>query len=201
MARMIEPSVARPAGSSRFTEVGRGPAGPVAGSLVAAACLLGCLATGPVAAADPSIDSYYHPEEARRAFADVQHASVTFPGGRVLSIEIADTTARVMYGYMYRPEVREDEGMVFVYPESGWHSFWMKNTLVPLDIFWLDESFTVIHVQAPTPPCKHDPCPSYGPMRASRYVLETRAGTAAREGIKTGDRLAIVFPGEAGKAR
>lgn len=152
-------------------------------------------------AATPSPDSFYRRDDALRAFAGVQHAAVTFPGGRVISAEIADTSERVMYGYMYRPEVREDEGMVFVYPEAGWHSFWMKNTLVPLDIIWLDDDFSIIHMQAPAPVCKADPCPSFGPMRASRYILEARAGTAARERLKPGDRIGVVFPGAAGGAR
>lgn len=155
----------------------------------------------PAIAATPSVDSYYHKEDALRVFAAVQHAAVTFPGGRTISAEIADTPEREMYGYMYRPEVREDEGMVFVYAESGWHSFWMKNTLVPLDIFWLDDQFRIIHMQTPAPPCKADPCPSFGPMRASRYVLEVRAGTAAREKLKAGDTIGVVFPGEAGGSR
>ncbi|HUD70903.1 MAG TPA: DUF192 domain-containing protein [Dongiaceae bacterium] len=173
---------------------------PRARALVAGLALLAAtLAIDPLGAASPDYDSFYRPDDARRAFAGVQHAAVTFPGGRVIAAEIADTREREMYGYMYRPEVPEDEGMVFVYPESGWHSFWMKNTLVPLDILWLDETFRILHMETPAPPCKADPCPSFGPMRASRYVVETRAGTAAREGLKIGDRLGIVFPGAAGE--
>jgi uncharacterized membrane protein (UPF0127 family) len=174
-------------------------AGLLGAALVAAATLL---PAGRLGAATPSpYDSFYRPDDATRAFAGVQHAAVTFPGGRVIAAEIADSSERMMYGYMYRREVREDQGMVFVYADAGWHSFWMKNTLVPLDIFWLDESFRIIHMETPAPPCKGDPCPSFGPMRASRFVLETRAGTAAREGLKKGDRIGVVFPGEAGAAR
>src|SRR6185436_13556462 len=170
----------------------------------ASRALLACLAsmvtmltTDPIGAASPSSYSFYRPDDARRVFAGVQHAAVTFPGGRTIAAEIADTAEREMYGYMYRPEVREDEGMVFVYPEAGWHSFWMKNTLVPLDILWLNEDFSILHMETPAPPCKADPCPSFGPMRASRYVLETRAGTAGRERLRIGDRIGIVFPGAA----
>jgi len=169
-----------------------------AAALPAVAALL---LAGPLDAASPSPDSFFRRDAALRAFAGVQHAAVTFPAGRVISAEIADTSERVMYGYMYRTEVRDDEGMVFVYPEPGVHSFWMKNTLVPLDIIWLADDFSIIHMEVPAPPCKADPCPSYGPMRVSRYILEARAGTAARERLKPGDRISIVFPGEAGGAR
>lgn len=173
-------------------------AGTLGMAILAAGALLG---PAPLGAASPSYDSFYRPDGALRAFAGVQHAAVQFPGGRVIAAEIADTNERVMYGYMYRPEVRDNEGMIFVYPETGVHTFWMKNTLVPLDIIWLDDAFGVIHMETPAPPCKSDPCPAFGPMRASRYVLEARAGTVAREKLKLGDRIAIVFPGEAAGAR
>ena len=171
------------------------------GAAAALPAVAALLWSPPFDAASPSPDSLFRRDAALRAFAGVQHAAVTFPGGRVISAEIADTSERVMYGYMYRTEVRDDEGMVFIYPEAGFHSFWMKNTLVPLDIIWLDDDFSIIHMQAPAPPCKADPCPSFGPMRVSRYILEARAGTAARERLKPGDRITVVFPGEAGGMR
>ena len=138
---------------------------------------------------------------AARAFADARRAEVRFPGGRVIAAEIADTLERIAYGYMFRPEVGEQDGMVFVFPEPGVHNFWMKNTLVPLDIIWMDQTRAIFHIQAATPPCRADPCPGYGPLHATSYVLELRAGTAAREGLKAGDRLSIVFPGEPGPPR
>lgn len=138
---------------------------------------------------------------AARAFSDARRAEVRFPGGRVIAAEIADTMDRIMYGYMFRPEVGERDGMVFIFPEPGVHNFWMKNTLVPLDIIWMDENRVIVYIEAATPPCKADPCPAYGPMRTISYVLEVRAGTAAREGLKAGDRIGIVLPGEPGQAR
>jgi uncharacterized membrane protein (UPF0127 family) len=83
---------------------------------------------------------------------------------------------------------------VFLFPEPDIHPFWMKNTLVPLDIIWMDDAKTIIHIEANTPPCKADPCPGYGPMRKASTVLEVRAGTAAAEGLKVGDRLRITIP-------
>ncbi|MGH9748860.1 MAG: DUF192 domain-containing protein, partial [Candidatus Polarisedimenticolia bacterium] len=125
---------------------------------------------------------------------DPRRAVVRFPSGFVIEAEIADTPERVARGYMFRRKVRKDEGMVFVFKEPGFHSFWMKNTLVPLDIVWMDEAFSVVHLEASVPPCRADPCPSYGPIRKVRYVLETRAGTARREGLKPGDVVQVAFP-------
>jgi len=141
----------------------------------------------------------YRPEDAARVFAGAARAVVKLPSGRSIVAEIADTPEREMYGYMFRREVKETEGMVFVYPEAGQHAFWMKNTLVPLDIIWMDDAFQVLHVET-APPCKADPCPSYGTPRMSRYTLELKAGAAAREGLHVGDTLQVAFPGD-GTAR
>ena len=131
------------------------------------------------------------PAESRR---DARRAEVRLPNGRVLKAEIADTPERWARGYMFRREVGENDAMVFVFPEAGFHPFWMKNTLVPLDIIWMDDKGTIVHVEAGTPPCKADPCPSYGPVRLVSSVLEVRAGTAAREGLRTGVHLSITVP-------
>src|SRR5262245_53553300 len=59
------------------------------------------------------------PEDAARAFANAPRAVVKMPNGRAVVAVVADTPERTMYGYMFRREVKEDEGMVFVYPEAG----------------------------------------------------------------------------------
>lgn len=125
---------------------------------------------------------------------DPRRAEVRFPSGRSFVAEIADTPLRRQEGYMFRREVAEQEGMIFVFPDSDFHAFWMRNTLVPLDMIWMDDDFMVIHIEPSVPPCKADPCASYGPPRRSRYTLEVRAGSAAREGLAVGDRLRISFP-------
>ena len=121
-------------------------------------------------------------------------ADVGFPGGRRFTAEIADTPERLERGYMYRREIGPNDGMLFIFSEPGIHSFWMKNTLVPLDIIWMNESFEVVHIQHATPPCVADPCPSYGPMSRVSYVLEVRGGTVRGERLQVGDRLQITIP-------
>ena len=136
------------------------------------------------------------PESAapKGAAADARRAEVHFPNNHLVVAEIADTPERQMKGYMFRTEVRAGEGMVFLFAQPDIHPFWMKNTLVPLDIIWMDDAATIVDIEANTPPCKADPCPSYGPMRKTSTVLEVRAGTAAAEGLKNGDRLRITIP-------
>jgi uncharacterized membrane protein (UPF0127 family) len=166
----------------------------IAWLLIAAAAPLRAAGGHPAAA--PQEAFVYRPEDAARAFEGAAHATVRFRRDRVITAVVADTPERSMYGYMFHREVKEDEGMLFVYPESGSHPFWMKNTLVPLDIVWMDEAFNILYIEAPAKPCQADPCPSYGTPRLSRYVLELRAGTARQEALKPGDRLSVSLPGD-----
>ena len=116
---------------------------------------------------------------------------VMLPSGRVLQVEVADTSELRALGYMFRERIGDDEGMVFLMQSLGFHPFWMKNCKVSLDITWLDEGWRVVHVERNVPPCAADPCPSYSPMQASQYVLEVRGGLAAREGVELGKSISF----------
>lgn len=90
---------------------------------------------------------------------------------------------------MYRDKLKGERGMLFIYDEEGVHNFWMKNTLIPLDIIWLDKDKKVIYTKHSAPPCKKPPCPSYGPEKSCRYVLEINAGKAKEVGLKKGEKI------------
>jgi len=160
-----------------------------AAGVVPGACLAGC--SGEAQSGAPAANPPSPPADTTR---DAWRATVQFPNGHEVLAEIADTPERWQRGYMFRREVGKGEGMVFVFPEASFRPFWMKNTLVPLDIIWMDEDRKVLHIEANTPPCKADPCPSYGPLRKASTVLEVRGGTAAAEGLKVGDHLQIAIP-------
>ena len=81
---------------------------------------------------------------------------------------------------MFVSEMPEDEGMLFIFEESGVYSFWMKNTLIPLDIIWLDEDKNIVFVKHNALPCKTEVCPSINPNASARYVLEINAGLAEK---------------------
>ena len=116
-------------------------------------------------------------------------ARVALPDGRVVLAEVASTPAQRARGLMFRDKLSPGEGMVFIFPEPGIHSFWMKNTLIPLDIVWLDAGGQIVHLAPGVPPCAADPCPSVVPIRPSAWVLEVAAGEAS--GLRLGDRLLI----------
>ena len=83
--------------------------------------------------------------------------------------------------------------MIFLFDEPGYYPFWMKNTLIPLDMFWLDVEGQVVSVAHSVPPCKADPCPSYppDPNRQALYVVEVVSGFAKRHGVQVDDRLLL----------
>ncbi|MDE2070935.1 MAG: DUF192 domain-containing protein [Gammaproteobacteria bacterium] len=111
--------------------------------------------------------------------------------GHRFTVKIANTDAERERGLMFRTHMPADHGMLFVFPDSGPRYFWMKNTLIPLDIIFFDAHQRLINVSADTPPCKADPCPTYASTAPAEYVLELNAGMAAKLGLKPGDRFTI----------
>lgn len=107
-----------------------------------------------------------------------------------LAIERMTTPQQHAQGMMFRESLPKGEGMLFVFADSATRQFWMKNTLIPLDMIWMDENGKVIHVETARP-CNDDPCPSYGPQDPARYVLETNAGWAWENGVGVGAQLMV----------
>lgn len=99
-------------------------------------------------------------------------------------VEVADTARKRGWGLMYRNELGTDEGMLFVFPDEGDQSFWMKNTPLSLDIIFMDTRGRVVGIVHDTVPFSTR---SVSVGVPSRYVLEVRAGLARRNGIAVGD--------------
>jgi hypothetical protein len=77
--------------------------------------------------------------------------------------------------------------MLFVFPQAQPLTFWMKDTLIPLDMLFFDEAHRLVTIRTDAPPCKADPCPTYASTAPARYVLELNAGTAAKLDLRKGD--------------
>jgi hypothetical protein len=101
-----------------------------------------------------------------------------------LTIEIADSEAETTQGLMYRRTMPDSCGMVFIFADSQPRSFWMKNTYLPLDILFLDESKKIVTIQANRTPFSEEAIPSF---ENAKYVLEVNAGYCKRKGIEKGD--------------
>ena len=101
-------------------------------------------------------------------------------------VEMATTDAERAHGLMYRKQLGAYEGMLFDFYQEMPVSFWMKNTLIPLDMIFIAADGTVKHVHANAVPLSTDAVPSRFPVRA---VLEINGGSAALLGIKPGDKV------------
>ena len=108
---------------------------------------------------------------------------------RCIGVEVAQTQEAHERGLQFRESLERDKGMLFIFSQSRPHSFWMKNTLIPLDIIWLDSKKHVVFIAPNIPPCKTKQCPVYAPGQNASYVLEVNAGVAAELELKVGDRV------------
>jgi len=131
------------------------------------------------------------PTPAAAAPAATSGPRITLPSGAVYRLELALTPEDQAQGLMYRESLPPRAGMLFVFDQPAPHHFWMKNTMIPLDMIWLDDAGKVLFVSADTPPCKADPCPTYGPDSPAKQVLEIAGGKAQDEGVKVGSELKI----------
>jgi uncharacterized membrane protein (UPF0127 family) len=113
-------------------------------------------------------------------------AAVVLQGHRV-DVEIAADDASRAHGLMDRTSMPADHGMLFVFPDDMVRTFWMKDTLIPLDMLFLDAHRKIVTVLRDVPPCKADPCPVYPSTQPARYVLELNGGAAAKLGVRVGD--------------
>lgn len=121
---------------------------------------------------------------------DVAAASVTLHGTRIM-VELATNAASREHGLMGRTQLAPGHGMLFVFLDAQPRWFWMKNTLIPLDILYFDSHRKLVSMQLDVPPCKADPCATYPSDAPARYVLELAAGEARHMDARVGDVLAI----------
>ena len=112
--------------------------------------------------------------------------------GRRFSVEIADDDAERARGLMFRDEMAADHGMIFIHDSEEPQAYWMKNTRIPLDIFYFDGKRKLVSVSKRVPPCTlGDQCPPFPSAGPALYVLELNAGLADELGVKAGDELAF----------
>jgi hypothetical protein len=109
----------------------------------------------------------------------------TGSGDRSFSIEIADTSAEREAGLMFRRTMADDHGMLFVFERTGEVDFWMKNTPMALDLVFVGQDGRVKAIKRGEPESEA----IISPGQPVRFVLELKAGTAAKDGIKEGDFL------------
>jgi uncharacterized protein len=108
----------------------------------------------------------------------------TAKGPAHFTVELATTPAQRELGLMFRQALPPDAGMLFIYPDEESVAFWMKNTLIPLDMLFIGADGHIRHIAERTVPLNETPISSIEEVRA---VLEVNGGTVSRLGIKQGD--------------
>lgn len=108
----------------------------------------------------------------------------TAKGPQHFSVELATTPAQRALGLMYRQDMAAGAGMLFIYPEEQPVAFWMKNTLIPLDMLFIGADGHIRRIAERTVPLTDTAIPSVYPVKA---VLEINGGTVERLGIRPGD--------------
>jgi len=117
---------------------------------------------------------------------------VTQAGRHRFKVEIADDEPERNRGLMHRRSLAADRGMLFIFPDERPVAFWMRNTLIPLDMIFIRKDGTIRSIAHRTTPLDETPVPSGGPVRA---VLELAGGRARQLGVLPGDRIVHrIFP-------
>lgn len=109
-----------------------------------------------------------------------------------IDIEIATTSQEKEIGLCCRDNLPENAGMLFVYDQPGLHYFWMKDTRIPLDMYWIDDAKKIVHIEHDVQPESYPE--TFGPSIPAQYILETNAGFARRSGISVGDYAQFALP-------
>ena len=157
-------------------------AGPMLAALALAACLASC-GSAPVA-------NQAQPAAPRKAPSGLDLVTLSVEGhgrGHAFTVEMARTPAQQELGLMNRHGLAPDAGMLFPFDPPRPASFWMRNTLIPLDMIFIRPDGSIARIAANTVPMSETPVAVAEPMTA---VLEIGGGRAAQLGIREGDRVA-----------
>ena len=116
----------------------------------------------------------------------------TGAGSVKINIEYADEPEKIALGLMNRPSLPKNSGMLFIFPDEKIREFWMKNTLIPLEIMFIDTAGRINEITT-MKPCTSDKetCPIYTSKEPARFAIEVNAGFSQKNKIIEGDILEI----------
>jgi uncharacterized membrane protein (UPF0127 family) len=118
--------------------------------------------------------------------------AIVAPDGKTratVAVEVVNTFEQRQHGLMFRKHLDVNAGMIFVFADASPRNFWMHNTLIPLDMIFVNSSFRVIGIVANATP---ETDSLRGVEGASQYVLEVNGGFCAKNGIEAGDRFDFI---------
>lgn len=112
---------------------------------------------------------------------------------RCLKVRLAATPDERERGLMFRKDLANGQGILFVFDRQDLYGFWMKNTYMPLDIVWIDENLRVVYIKRDAQPCLSDACTPIEPGQKALYVLEGNSGFVDELKLRVGDSLDFVY--------
>ena len=107
-----------------------------------------------------------------------------------VNVEIADDNNERINGLMFRKNLDKNSGMLFVFDDEKNQTFWMKNTLIPLDIIFIGKDMKIVDIKHATP-CNEDPCKLYQSSKPAKYALEVNGNFTIKNGIKVDDKITL----------
>ncbi len=109
-------------------------------------------------------------------------------GDHKVKAEVVTRSDEMARGLMYRRSLGKESGMLFIFRQEEPQSFWMKNTLIPLDMIFISHNLVIVDITT-MQPCRTDPCPDYTSRQPALYVLEVNAGYCRSHTIAIGDKI------------
>lgn len=138
----------------------------------------------------------HQPQKETASDGKLQYATVALfsQNGSQLQInaEVASTGEQITRGLMSRKSLGKDEGMLFIFPDSAVRSFWMKDTLIPLDMMFISENGAIAKIHHAAP-CTSDPCRTYSSEKPVKYVLEVNGNITISYNIEEGSKAEVGF--------
>jgi len=116
-----------------------------------------------------------------------------FIANKEFIVEIADTEKKKATGLMFRESIPAHFGMLFLYSNEDYRGMWMKNTLINLDLIFLNKNKEIVDIKHNVPPCKNDPCKTYISKSKAQYVLELKGNKSKELDLKEGDRVFFIL--------
>ena len=107
----------------------------------------------------------------------------------IIKVEIADQPEERTLGLMNREILEPNHGMLFIFEGEDYWSFWMRNTLIPLDLMFISDQYTIVDIKEDFQPCKVNNCETYTSREKAKYVLEVNSGFVKENNVKIGDKI------------